>query len=58
VEVVLQTVEIAGCFPLTHGEIVEQVVATGLRAGGRYLSLREDPLEALDGEAAHIVNGI
>ena len=58
VEVVLQTVEIASTFPFTHGEVVEQVVATGLWLGGWHLGLGENPLKALDGELAHIVDGV
>ena len=29
-EIVLQTVEIAGTLPLTHGQVVKQIVATSL----------------------------
>ena len=54
----LQTVQIAGALPLAHGQVVEQIVATGLRARGWHLGLREDPLQALDGEALHIHDGV
>ena len=57
-EIVLQAIQIATAFPMTHGQVVEQIVATGLWACGRYLALRENPLEALNGEAAHILYGI
>ena len=54
----MQAIEVAGTLPFAHGEIVEQIVATGLRTRGRDLVLSEDPLETLDGEAAHVLNGI
>ena len=57
-EIVLQAVEVAGALPLAHGEVVQQVVAAGLRLRGGNLVLGEDPLEALDGQAAHVVDGV
>ena len=58
VKIVLQTIEVAGTFPFTHGQIVEQVVAAGLGFGGGDVVLSEYPLEALDGELSHVLNGI
>ena len=58
VEVVLQTVEIAGALPFAHGQVVQQVVAAGLGTRGGHLGLLENPLEAIDGEPAHVLNGI
>ena len=54
----LQTIEITGTFPLAHGEVVEQVVATGLGLCGRYFVLGEYPLQTFDGELAHVLNGV
>ena len=58
VEIVLQAIEVAGTLPFTHGKVVEQIVATGFRTRGGNLVLSEDPLETLDCEAAHVLNGI
>ena len=58
VEIVLQTVEVAAALPMTHGKVVEQVVAAGLGLGGRDVVLSEYPLEALDGELAHVMDGV
>ena len=58
VEVVLQALEVAGTFPVAHGQVVEEVVAAGFRAGGRYLLLSENPLEAFDGQLAHVLHGV
>ena len=58
VEVVLQAVEITGTFPFAHGEVVEQVVAAGLGLGGGDFGLGEYPLETLDGQAAHVLDGV
>ena len=58
VEVMLQPVKIASAFPLAHWEVVKQIVAAGFWLCGRHLRLGENPLEALDGETAHILNGI
>jgi len=55
---VLQAVQVTSALPFAHGEVVEQVVATGLGCGGGNLCLREYPLEALDGELAHVLNGV
>ena len=57
-EIVLQAVEIAGTFPLTHREVVEQVIATSLRTRGGYFRLREDPLETFDGQSPHVLHGV
>ena len=57
-EIVLQAIKIAGTLPFTHGEVVEQIVAASLWARGWNLILSENPLEALDGETAHIFNSI
>ena len=57
-EIVLQAIKIAGTLPFTHGEVVEQIVATGLGAGGWHFILGENPLQALDGELAHILDGV
>ncbi len=57
-EVVLQAIEIAGTFPLAHWQVVEQVVAAGLWFCGGYFVLREYPLETLDGQASHVLNGV
>ena len=57
-EVVLQAVEVAGALPLAHGQVVEQIVAAGFGTGGRHLGLSENPLEALDGQASHVLYGV
>ena len=58
VEIVLQAVEVACALPLAHGQVVEQAVAAGLGLGGGNAVLGEYPLEALDGEAAHVLDGV
>ena len=58
VEIVLETVQVASALPVAHGQVVEQVVATGLGSRGGHLLLGEYPLEALDGELAHVFYGI
>lgn len=57
-EIVLQTVEIAPTFPMTHRKVVKQTVATSLWRGGRHFGLGEYPTKALNGEASHVLNGI
>ena len=54
VEVVLEALEVSGALPLAHWQVVEQVVAAGLGLGGRHLGLCQYPLQALDGEPAHV----
>ena len=44
--------------PQAHGQVVQQIVATGLRTRGGYLCLRENPFQTLDGQATHILHGI
>lgn len=58
VEIVLEAIEVAGALPFAHGEVVEQIVATGLGAGGWHFILSENPLQALDGELAHVLDGV
>ena len=58
VEIVLQAVEVAAAFPLAHGQVVKQAVAAGFGCGSGHFGLSENPLEALDGEAAHVFDGI
>ena len=48
VEGVLQAIEVAGTFPLAHGEVVQQVVAAGLGCGCGDLGLGEYPTQALN----------
>ena len=57
-EVVLEAVEVAGALPFTHGEVVEEVVATGLGCRSGNLVLGEDPLQALDGESTHVLHRV
>ena len=58
VEIVLQAVEVSATFPMTHRQIVEQVVATSLGGGGGHFVLDEDPFQALDGQLAHVLDTI
>ena len=58
VEIVLQTAEVAAALPMAHGQVVEQAVAAGLGRGGRDLGLGEDPLQALDGQLTHVLDGV
>ncbi len=58
VEGVLQAIEVAGTFPLAHGEVVEEVVATGLGTCGGNFRLGEDPLETGDGQLTHVLYGV
>ena len=58
VEIVLQAVEIACAFPFAHGQVVQQIVAASVGSGGWHFCLRENPLEALDGQAAHVLWGV
>ena len=39
VEIVLQTIEVAGTFPLAHREVVEQIVAAGLGMAGHLVQV-------------------
>ena len=57
-EIVEKAIEVAGTFPLAHGEVVEQVVAAGLGTCGGNLGLGEDPLQTFYGQASHILNGV
>ena len=57
-EGVLQPIEVAGTLPFAHGEVVEEVVATGLGCRSGHLVLDEDPLQALDGESTHVLHGV
>ena len=58
VELMLQSVEVAPALPLAHGQVMEKVVAAGLRLRGGHAFLCENPLKALDGESTHILDGV
>ena len=58
VEIVFQAVQIAGALPFAHRQVVEQVVAASLRPCGGHLGLRENPLQASDGQLPHVLHGV
>ena len=57
-EIILQSVEISAAFPLAHGQVVKEIVATSLGLSGRHLALGNNPLEAFYCEATHVVYAI
>ena len=58
VEFVTQARKVPAAFPMAHGQVVEQIVATSLWRGGGDFSLCEYPFKALDGERAHVLDGV
>ena len=58
VEVVAEAVQVAGALPFAHRQVMQQVVAAGLRGRGRDFVLREDPFQAFDGQPAHVLRRV